>query len=98
MSLDKLTRLEIADAVSKAIKESMEVYREQWVTEAQLCEDLPMFSHGWLRLHGDRLPRERLEVYDEPSGKVLKGNRWMYPLHRIRRMIAMRELNTVTNI
>lgn len=97
MSLDKLTRLEIAEAVGKAVREALEVYKEEWVTDVGLCEDMPMFSMGWLRAHGDKLPRERLELTDEVTGRKSRGIRWMYPLHKIRRMVATRELNQVIN-
>jgi hypothetical protein len=42
-----------------------------------------MFSKGWLKAYGERLPRQRAEVMDDG----VKVSRWAYPQHRIARMI-----------
>lgn len=89
-ALDMPTRKAIAQAVSRATMEAMEVYREEWLTPSDLCMRLPCLTPDWLKHHGDRLPRERFEVVDEHC-QLVSATRWMYPLHRIERMIFQRK-------
>lgn len=86
MVLDRQTREAIALAVEKGITRRMEMYEEVWLTGDQLCERFGMISKGWLEKYGYKLPRERMEVMDEQTGRVV-GSRWGYPLHRINRWI-----------
>lgn len=41
MTFDKETRQAIAKAIENGISAKMEVYEEEWVTDAKLCELLP---------------------------------------------------------
>jgi hypothetical protein len=85
MTLDKETREAIAKAVQRAQMEAVEIYDEKWVTGAELCKAMAMFSKDWLENFGWKLPRERIEVTcDDGSRRV---TRWGYPLHQIQRMI-----------
>ena len=86
MKLDIETRNAIAAAVKEAQMEAAEMYNEKYVTGAQLCEQISMFTPNWLENYGWKLPRERIEVTDD-SGKP-HSTRWGYPLHHIQRMIA----------
>ena len=93
MTLDRETREAIAQAVRKAQMEAAEIYSEKWVTGAELCATVGMFTKDWLENFGWKLPRERIEVTcDDGSRRV---TRWGYPLHQIQRMIhegRMRDL------
>ena len=86
MTLDKETREAIAQAVRKAQMEAAEIYSEKWVTGAELCAIVGMFTRDWLENFGWKLPRERIEVTGD-DGKT-RVTRWGYPLHAIQRMIA----------
>lgn len=101
MRLDKLILLELDKVVRKAIKEeimeAMEGYKEEWVTDTGLSKVMPSFSKGWLRAHGDKLPRVRLKLADEATGRKTRGSKWMYPLHKINRLVTTGELNQVIN-
>ena len=84
MTLDKETREAISKAVQRAQMEAAEIYQERWVTGAELCAMVAMFSKDWLENFGWKLPRERIEVTcDDGSRRV---TRWGYPLHQIQRM------------
>lgn len=85
MTLDKETREAIAKAVQRAQIEAAEIYQERWVTGAELCAKVAMFSKDWLENFGWKLPRERITVTDD-DGKT-RVTRWGYPLHQIQRMI-----------
>ena len=76
----------VAKAVAKVVTRYYEMYNEKYVTGAELCNQIAMFSPNWLENFGWKLPRERIEVtgYD---GKT-RVTRWGYPLHHIQRMIA----------
>lgn len=87
MTLDKLTREAIASAVHKAVTEQMETYDELWLTARDLCERLPMFTVDWLARYGHKLPREHLTMIST-TGDVREGRTYMYPLHRIKKMVA----------
>ena len=63
--------------------EIREVANERWLTGDELCQQFQMFSPGWLKAYGERLPRQRAEVSDDG----VKVSRWAYPQHKIARMI-----------
>lgn len=86
MALDKATREAIASAVRKATVEIQEVYKEEWLTGAQLCKAIPMFTPEWLKRYGQTIPRERVRVTTEDGVKHKTG--WCYPKKKILRMIS----------
>ena len=79
-------RTEIVTTVRQAQIEAAEMYNEKYVTGAELCNQIAMFSPNWLENFGWKLPRERIEVTGD-DGKT-RVTRWGYPLHHIQRMIA----------
>ncbi len=79
----KLFEEKIIAIFRKIIYEILEVENEKWISGENLCEQFQMFSKGWLKAYGDRLPRQRAEVMDDG----VKVSRWAYPQHRIARMI-----------
>lgn len=87
MTFDKETRQAIAKAIENGISAKMEVYEEEWVTDAKLCELLPAFTLNFLKRYGDKIPRERLSVVTW-NGTYIPSKRWMYPLHKIKRMVS----------
>ena len=62
--MDKYLRTEIVAEVKKSMTEILEVANERWLTGDELCEQFQMFSKGWLKAYGDRLPRQRAEVME----------------------------------
>ena len=93
MTLDKETREAIANAVQRAQIEAAEMYDERWVTGAELCKRVAMFSKNWLDNFGWKLPRERIEVTQDDGQK--RVTRWGYPLHQIQRMINEGRLRNI---
>lgn len=87
MTLDRMTREAIASAVERAVRARMEIYDEEWLTAKELSHRLPIFGAEWLARFGNKLPRERLTVVDI-EGNVRQGRTFMYPLHKIERMVA----------
>ena len=85
MTLDKETRQAIADAVRKAQIDAEEIYSERWVTGAELCAIVGMFTKDWLENFGWKLPRERIEVICDDGKK--RVTRCGYPINEIKRMI-----------
>ena len=81
--MDRMLRAEIVAEVRKSMTEILEVANERWLTGDELCQQFQMFSPGWLKAYGERLPRQRAEVSDNG----VKVSRWAYPQHRIARMI-----------
>ena len=82
--MDRLLRAEIVAEVRKSMAEILEVANEKWISGDELCEQFQMFSKGWLKAYGDRLPRQRAEVNDNGEMRV---SHWAYPQHKIARMI-----------
>ena len=82
--MDRQLRNEIVAEVRKSMTEILEVANERWLTGDELCEQFQMFSKGWLKAYGDRLPRQRAEVNDNGEMRV---SHWAYPQHKIARMI-----------
>ena len=81
--MDARLRAEIVTEVRKSMAEILEVANERWLTGDELCQQFQMFSPGWLKAYGERLPRQRAEVMDNG----MKVSRWAYPQHKIARMI-----------
>ena len=81
--MDRQLRAEIVAEVRKSMTEILEQANERWLTGDELCQQFQMFSPGWLKAYGERLPRQRAEVSDNG----VKVSRWAYPQHRIARMI-----------
>lgn len=89
-TLDKITRLAIADAVKAATISIQEVYEEKWVTGAQLCKEMPFFTKDWLQRYGHKLCRESVSVLDKKG--VSHKTKYCYPLKKIMRQMAEGEL------
>ena len=86
--MDKLLRAEIVAEVKRSLAEVNEVYQEVWLTKEQLCEMFPMFTPSWIKTFGEKsaIPRERISVQSEDGSGV--RSRYMYPKHKINRLIA----------
>lgn len=82
--------MELKSVIRLAMEESMELYDERWITGEELCKQFQMFSKDWLKRYGHALQRRQAVVTDE------QGNRhrtsWVYPQHKIARMIANGEI------
>ena len=89
--MDKMLRAEIIGEVRRAMKESLEMYQEQWVSGDELCKQMNFFSRSWLRSYGHTLPREQVVVTDDKPHRT----GWCYPLHRIQRMLQSGELKAL---
>ena len=89
--MDKMLRAEIVGEVRRAMKESLEMYQEQWVSGEELCKQMNFFSRSWLRSYGHTLPREQVVVTDDKPHHT----GWCYPLHRIQRMLQSGELKAL---
>ena len=86
--MDKLLRDEIVAEVKRSIAEVNEMYQEEWLTKEQLCETFPMFTSSWIKTFGEKsaIPRERISVQSEDGSGV--RSRYMYPKHKINRLIT----------
>ena len=91
--MDDILRAEIVTTVRQAQIEAAEMYNEKYVTGAELCKQIAMFSPNWLENFGWKLPRERIEVTGD-DGKT-RVTRWGYPLHHIQRMIAEGRMRSI---
>ena len=83
--MDRLLRAQIAAAVRDAVREALEGSEEVWLSGDQLCEQFGMFSKGWLKAYGYKLPRTQAVVTDEGGEEHRSG--WAYPKNKIQRMI-----------
>lgn len=86
VTIDKQTREAIGAAIERGMRERMEMYGEEWLSAADLCKRVPAFTIGWLKAYGDKVPRERLSVVTW-DGAFVPSKRWMYPLHKILRLL-----------
>ena len=86
--MDKLLRAEIVAEVKRSLADVNEVYQEELLTKDQLCEQFPMFTPSWIKTFGEKsaIPRERISVQSEDGSGV--RSRYMYPKHKINRLIA----------
>jgi hypothetical protein len=88
--MDRVLRAEIVAEVRRAIGEMNEKYNEQWVSGKELCKQVQCITASFLDEYGQTLPRERGRVWKD--GIAVRTTGWVYPLHRIKRMIARSEL------
>jgi hypothetical protein len=88
--MDRLLRAEIVAEVRRAMEEMNETYNEQWVSGKELCKQVQCITASFLDEYGQTLPRERGRVWKD--GIAVRTTGWVYPLHRIKRMIARSEL------
>lgn len=86
-----MLRAEIVGEVRRAMQESLEMYREQWVTEKELMKHVQCLNKTWFKTYGHTLPREQVVVTDDKPHRT----GWCYPLHRIQRMLQSGELKTL---
>ena len=89
-SIDKDTRMAIAQAVQVAVQSEIAQYAEEWVTAEELCKKYQMFNKDWLKRYGHSLPRTCAIVTSE-DGQAHK-TRWAYASHQVARMIANNEI------
>jgi hypothetical protein len=89
-TMDKHLKAEIVATVNQAMMEAHETYKEKWLTDEQLCDHIGVFTKRWLKDHGHLLPRTRAEWSDEKG--VGHNTSWVYPLHRVQRMLADGEI------
>ena len=86
--MDKILRAEVNATIRQTLLEVLEVANEEWLTKEQLCEHFPMFTPSWIKTFGEKsaIPRERISVQSEDGSGV--RSRFMYPKHKINRLIA----------
>ena len=83
--LDERTIQEITAAVRTAIQYSLEDAKEKWVSGDELCKQFQCFTPGWLKRNGKYLDRTRVVIVDNDGNEQKTG--WVYPMHRIGRML-----------
>ena len=88
MTRDELN--EVKAVVRRAIEEEREMYDEVWLTEKELLAQFGMFTHDWLKKYGQCLQPARAIVVDKQGVERRSG--WVYPKHKIQRMIASGEI------
>lgn len=91
VKIDRRLRDEILKEFSgETIRYHYEVMNEVWITGAKLSEQIQFFTKDWLKRYGHCLPRERVVCVNKEGVERKTG--WCYPLHRIQRMIAEKQL------
>ena len=85
MELDRQMRMEIAEQVAMAVRDTLSKIEERWLTADDLCKQFGMISKEWLKEYGDTLPRQRVTVVHMDG--TIHRTRWAYPMHEINQMI-----------
>ena len=91
--MDKLLRAEIVSEVKRSMSDVFEMYNEQWLTGDKLCEVFQLFNPGWLKAYGHLLPRTQAIVRTADNREHRSS--WVYPQHKIARMIAEGEIKNL---
>lgn len=92
--MDAALKREIRDTVRSAIEDIKEMYEERWVGGKELGQAITCFSPYWIKTYGHLLPRLAVEVEKEDGTKTRTG--YVYPLHKILRMLAEGKLKLLT--
>lgn len=101
-TIDKETRITIAQAVKQTVEEIMSAYAEVWLSEEELLKQFQMLSHDWVKKYGCTLPRTQFEVTvfkEDKDGNVIKEERathWAYARNKIQEMILQGTHRTLT--
>ena len=87
--MDKLLRTEIVNEVKRSMAEVSEMYNEIWLTGDKLGERFQLFNPGWMKAYAQTLPRTQaiVKVIKEDGTETHRSS-WVYPMHKIARMIA----------
>lgn len=93
--MDKLLRVQIIEEVKRSMAEVSEMYDEQWLTGDKLCERFQLFNRGWLKTYGHLLPRTQAIVRTADNREHRSS--WVYPAHKIARMIADGKIKQLQN-
>ena len=83
--MDKKTSIELANVVRAALRQTVELYEEKWLSADQLCEQFSFFTRSWLKRFGSTLPRTQIVVRDQNGEEHKSG--WAYPRNEIQKMI-----------
>ena len=94
--MDKVLRSEIVAEVKRSMAEVSEMYKEEWLTGEKLGERFQLFNKGWLKAYGHLLPRTQAIVKTADNREHRSS--WVYPAHKIARMIANNELKRLAII
>lgn len=89
--LRKEIAAEVREVTERVQREQWETYNEKWVRGKELCKVIGCFGAGWLKAYGSSLPRTQAVVVDENNVEVTATG-WVYPLHRIQRMMMNGEI------
>ena len=88
--LDTKTKMEILSAVRAAVRQTLEDAEEQWITGEELCRQFQCFTPSWLKRYGENLYRTQAVTIDKSGNEHTTG--WVYPKHRIQRLIQENRL------
>ena len=91
--MDKLLREEIAGEVKRILTDILEGSKEQWVSGDELGQHISCFSPNWLKMYGRSLPRTRAIVTCKDGSTHQSG--FIYPLHKIKRMLANNQVKSL---
>ena len=95
--MDRELRKQIVEEVKRITemvqREHWECYHEEWVSAKVLGERIGCFQAGWLKVYGRTLPRTQAVVVDENMVEHRTG--WIYPLHKIQRMVMDGEIKNL---
>lgn len=92
--MDRLLRKEICQEVKNSLQVAMETYQERWVTADTLQKHIEIFTKPWLKAYGKYLPRTHATV-TLPDGTI-KRTKWIYPLHRLTRMVETGDIKKLS--
>lgn len=88
--IDRMLKSEIIGTVRKAMMDVLEECQETWVSGDELCKQFQMFSPGWLKRYGHKLPRTRAVVTEDDG--IQHSTAWAYPRNKIARMVQSGKL------
>ena len=93
-SILSLVRTGIEKAVAGLLAKREED-EERWVTGKTLGSYIETMTESWLKDYGQTLPRTRAEI-ENSDGSMTTGH-WLYPLHKIERMLWNGEIKRLAN-
>lgn len=87
--MERKLKCEIMDVVAVAMREALAEREEQWLTGDKVQAHIGFMTENWMKKFGHLLPRERVEIVKEDE---TTGSKWVYPINRMKRMLANGEL------
>lgn len=92
VTVDARTRQAILAFAKDVFREQRDEMEEVWLSKDDFLRQFGMFTEDWLKRYGYLLPRVRVSVSDEVTGKM-RCSQFAYARNAVQRLISENRLD-----